>query len=187
MDGDGTNEEVWVAIDPDAASVPCSAFVVVRSQDGNFRSTALAFEEFSGPGFPRLHGLIDMNVLPGYEIVVDVAAGASTQFIAMYAVSGNLVVQILPTGSKQPTAGLFGYGGSVGHIDAIDCIEGHIVVSTAVPSGDGAEYLVKRKDFQPQGLVLVPGGKAQKDRVDLEELDTYPEFASSPLGSCPRI
>lgn len=185
VDGDGSTEEVWIAIDPEATSVPCRAFVVVRSSDGGLRSGALSFQEFSGPGLPKLHGLIEVTPVPGYEIVVDVTAGASTQFVALYAVSGELVVQIVPRGVKEAEGGLFGYGGSVGHLDAIDCLDGRIVVSTAVPSGEGVEYRVTRRDYEPQGLVLIPRGR-QNDLVDLDELERYPEFGSSPLGSCAR-
>jgi hypothetical protein len=186
VDGDGTEEEVWVAVDPAASSMVCSAFVVVQAEDDSLRSAALGFQEFA-PGLPRLHGLVNVNVLPGSEIVVDITGGASTQFLAMYAVSGNTIVQMLPRGAGESERGLFGYGGSVGHLDAIDCVEGYIVVSSAVPAGEGVEYEVTRRDYQPQGLILVPGGKPQKDTVDIDELDKYPEFASGPLGSCPEV
>jgi hypothetical protein len=186
VDGDGRAEEVWIATDPEAASMPCSAFIVVRDEDGGVRSTALAFQEFSGPGLPKLHALLDVNVLPGYEIVVDVLAGASTQFIAVYAVTGNRILQVLPRGVREAERGLFGYGGSVGHIEAIDCVSGRVVVSTAVPSGEGVEYRVTRRRYRPEGLVLIPAGPPQKELIDLDELDRYPEFGSSPLGSCPQ-
>ena len=81
---------------------------------------------------------------------------------------------------------IFGTGGSVGHLDAVDCIEGQIVVSTAVPSGESVEYRVKRLGYALQGLVLARSGPPQRDRVDADELDGYPEFVNSPLGSCPQ-
>lgn len=186
VDGDGTEEEVWVAVDPEASSAPCSAFVVVLSEDGTVRSAALDFQEFA-PGLPRLQGLRNVNVLPGAEIVVDVTGGASSRFLAIYAIGGNRVVQMMPKGADGAEAGLFAYGGSVGHLEAIDCVEGYIVVSTAVPVGESTEYEVSRRDYQPEGLILIPGGKPQKEVVDIEDLDQFPEFRSGPLGSCPEV
>ncbi|MQB01631.1 MAG: hypothetical protein GEU78_15300 [Actinobacteria bacterium] len=185
VDGDGTHEEVWAVVD-DEGGPGCVGFLVVRRADDSLLSTALPFETLFGTFDPRVHALVDLGPLAGYEISAFVGRGASTEFLALYAVSGDTVVQLKINRRPEPERSVFGTYGSVGHLSAIDCVEGHLVVSTAVPSGESVEYRVKRLGYELQGLVLARTGPPQRDRVDADELSGYPEFVSSPLGSCPQ-
>jgi hypothetical protein len=185
VDGDGAAEEVWTVVDQDGPQ-GCVGFLVVRRADDSLLSTPLPFETLFGTFDPRVHALVDLGPLAGYEISTIVGRGASTEFLALYAVSGQTVVQLKINRRPEPERSIFGTYGSVGHLSAIDCVEGNLVVSTALPSGEGVEYRVTRVGYQLQGLVLVRRGSPQRDRVDADELNGYPEFASSPLGSCPQ-
>ncbi|MEA2517332.1 MAG: hypothetical protein QOG16_1170, partial [Actinomycetota bacterium] len=128
----------------------------------------------------------------GVEIVVNVEMGASTQFAALFMLTNEGLV---PMGLKGKGPGpfasdlgdLFPFGGSVGHLDAVDCTdEGDVVMSAAIPSGDSADaYEVERRFFRVQGSKLV----LDKDRtrvevVDAAGVDEFPEFSGSPFLSC---
>ncbi len=135
---------------------------------------------------PSLHGLREIDGEPGLEIVVNEAAGASTQFVGVYRVGEEAIEQLrFPKG----TAGLFAFGGSVGHLEAVDCSgRANVVVSSAVPApGEGALeenlYRVGRIFINYEGSRPEVESK-EIQRVPIEDLDRFPEYANSPFGSC---
>ncbi len=192
VDGDNFPEEIFIAFDPGGA-IGCRAFIVVDIDD-TLQSVAI-WEVGPQSGLPRpsIHGFVDINGEEGAEILVDEAAGASTQFVGAFVFAdGSLSRITVPGGggSSFPELGdLFPYGGSVGHLDAVDCAEdGTIVVSTAVPGRSQEDlengiYTVERTFFRLDGAELHKEGKT-REQVPVGDLEQYPEFAAGPFGSC---
>ncbi|HVF53878.1 MAG TPA: hypothetical protein VNC78_09780 [Actinomycetota bacterium] len=181
VDGDGTDDVISIYIDPDATP-GCQAFLVAET-GGGLISGVMRYDPAFGLTAPRLAGAAEVNGVPGSEIVVDMGAGASTQFAGLFTYEAGALVQIEVRGGDPND--LFAYGGSVGHVEAVDCTQdGLVVVSAALPQAD--EYLLTRSFFAADGALLLPlRGEEQRIRIRLEELDRYPEFAHSPFGGCP--
>jgi hypothetical protein len=184
VDGDGSTDDVSLAFD-DTGALGCQAFLVV---EGSGEGAVLAIESFD-PGFglpqPRLNTLAEIDTAPGNEVVVDLVAGASTQFVGLFTMTGGELARVEVEGGEFPTDDLFPYGGSVGHVDASDCAAaaGTIVISSATPRGD--DYQVIRRFFSFQDSTpRVELSSTKRDRVALEELGRYSEYRSSPFGGC---
>ncbi len=191
VDGDGITDSVSLAFDP-AAPEGCAAFVAVDFVEGIAAAPVWEVGPEGGLPQPRLHGLTDIDGQPGDEVLVDEAAGASTQFVGAFAfVDGDLERITAAEGiTDQPGAfeDLFPYGGSVGHVEAAGCVGDRIVVSVATPSSEQDEasegiYLVKRHIFVVEDAELE---EVETDRaeVPIDQLDRFPEFSSSPFGNC---
>ena len=192
VDGDGAQDEVSLAKDP-AGPEGCAAFVVVRL-GGATAVSAPVWEVGPEGGLPqpRIHGFADIDGRPGEEVLIDEAAGASTQFVGAFVYVEDDLERVTAKGGIAPEAGpfadLFPYGGSVGHIEAVDCTPDGIVVSTAVPSGESAggrsvAYEVKRRIFAYDGASLEEQ-ETESETVPIEDLDRFPEYSASPFGSC---
>jgi hypothetical protein len=184
LDGDGGAEEVSLAFDEGGAH-GCQAFVVV---DGPELAKAIALDGFDpalGLPQPRLHGLAEVDTVPGSEVIVDLVAGAATQFVGLFTMSGGKLARVVVEGDEFPADDLFPYGGSVGHVEASDCTQdpGTVVVSIATPRGE--DYRVTRRFFTVEGasprMVLA---STERKRVAFEELGRFPEYVSSPFGAC---
>jgi len=116
------------------------------------------------PNPPAISSLAAVDDRAGLDVVVDLEAGASTSFAGVFSFGGGSPARLGgPGGSSSVTRDLFAYGGSVGHLEGVDCAgeagSGRIVVSTAVPRGD--RYLVTRRFFQTEDSKLRPAGRAQ--------------------------
>jgi hypothetical protein len=186
VDGDGTDDIVWLARDDDGPA-GCKTFVVAETAGGNL--VAPTDPEGTMVGFePRLQALVQADGRPGAEIIAQVLAGASTQFTAMFTVGdGGLVrVAVEPVGTFGAVADLFPFGGSVGHLEASDCAaDGRIVVSVATPAGgSGERYEVERVFLRFEGSDLVQD-QVTKRVVSAFKIQELPEYRSSPFGSCP--
>ena len=193
VDGDGRFDDVFIAADS-AAPAECAAFVVARLSSGTtVAAPAWEIGRDGGLPQPRIHATVDVDGRPGSEILVDEAAGASTQFLGAYVFSEGDLVEVtvtgtLPSSSVTGTSDLFAYGGSVGHLDAVDCVEEGIVVSSATPSTDGDEqaegiYIVERHFFVFDGATLQREDVA-KEKVPVDQLARLPEYGGTPFGSC---
>ncbi len=192
VNGDGTIETIALALDP-AGAPECSAFVVVDL--GTEIAAAPVWEAGPESGLPqpRINGLENIDGRAGDEILIDEAAGASTQFVGAFTFIDGDLKRITARGgiAEGEVAGfenLFPYGGSVGHIDAVDCSGDGIVVSTATPSSDQDElargiYEVERRFFTLDDGTM-EHDETQRSEVAVDELDRYPEFGSAPFGSC---
>jgi hypothetical protein len=184
VDGDSRPDDVSLAFD-DTGALGCQAFLVV---EGSVGVAVLAIESFDrafGLPQPRLNTLAEVDTAPGREVVVDLVAGASTQFVGLFTVAGGELARVEVEGDEFPTDDLFPYGGSVGHVDASDCAKeaGMIVVSSATPRSD--DYQVIRRFFSFQGSTpRVELSSTERDRVALDELGRFPEYRSSPFGGC---
>ncbi|MGH2747867.1 MAG: hypothetical protein ACRDKB_08085 [Actinomycetota bacterium] len=182
VDGDGSEDEVRLAVD-EGGPEDCRAFVIVDSGDVVH---ALGIEQ-DGMTFdlnlPQLRGLAEIDGRAGAEIVVDLVAGASTQFAGAFTM-GRGPLERLEIAEGVASSDLFAYGGSVGHLDGVDCApDDEIVVTTAVPRG--VRYLVERRF-----LVLDEGEfrttRTERARAPFEGLaERYPELAGAPFATCP--
>ncbi|MFN2389362.1 MAG: hypothetical protein ABR575_07140 [Actinomycetota bacterium] len=191
VDGDGTDDEVSIYMDP-TGPMGCQAFLVVDAAAGRGAVEVWTQGREAGLPQPRLHGMAPVNDLSGSEVLVDEAAGASTQFLAVFAwVDGDLS-RIEPPEEAAPDLwagrvdGLFAYGGSVGHLEAADCVaRARIVVSVALPQGNG--YEVTRGTYTVAGARL-QDERVQRERIGMNELDElarrFPEYGGAPFSSC---
>ena len=179
VDGDGSDDRVFLAVDADAPE-GCKAFLVAETEGG-----ALA-EEISDPdisfdlGLPTLEGITQVDARPGAEVVVRILSGASTLFVGLFTVNEGELERIEIEGDTQ-YGNLFPSGGSVGHLEGSDCIEDGIVVSLAVPKGKG--YDVTRTFYSLTATRAEPTGSAT-EFVRPRSLNRYPEFAGVPFSTC---
>jgi hypothetical protein len=191
LEEDGIRDVVSLSVDR-AGEEGCQAFVVAES-DGDVRSVPIAVPDIPfSLGFPRLISMPLIDDRPGAEIVVGVAAGASTQFAAIYTVDdGGQLVQVVREGVVDPRENLLAFGGSVGHQDAFDCApekgEGVVVVSEATPTGEGARFEYTRRFFVPRAPALYAEDPSLEEEgsVRFNRFETLHEFPNAPFGSCP--
>jgi hypothetical protein len=197
IDGDDTEDTIYLATDSAAtdaaADAGCRSFLIATTEttiysapvdpSGNPRATE-----------PSLNSLIQLDFEPGREIVVNLEAGASTQFVGVFKVTAEGIERITldgrgpgPFAQELARDNLFPFGGSVGHLEAVDCLNpGLIVMSAAIPMGDSADrYEVERRFFRLDGTVL----KLHPESTEVHEVegltvDRFREFAGSPFLSC---
>ena len=183
--GDGVGDEVTLHFDRDAA-VGCQAFLVVGSED-DLVAPVWTMGEPSGLPQPSIFGFSDLDGDGGFEIVISEASGASTQFVNAYKVAEGRIVSLHVPDSDT---GLFAFGGSVGHIEAIDCSpDGEILVSQAVPGeGHAASeqplYEVTRRTYRVEGAELTRVDVERRE-MPIDRLVKFEEFGSGPFASCP--
>lgn len=187
VDGDGATDRVHIAVDP-AGGEGCSAFVVVEAAAGTTAAPTWEIGSQGGLPAPRIRGFADLNGSGGEEVLVDEAAGASTQFVGAFIYSDDGLARVtVPggVGSDVPgTENLFPYGGSVGHLEAADCAgDGTIVISTAVPGSDQGVYEIERRFYVFDGTDL-ERGDVESESAPIARLSRFPEYSSSPFGSC---
>ena len=190
LDDDGVPDEVFLVVD-EAGEPSCQAFVVVASE-GSLRSAPIEVPDIPfGMGFPRLISLPLIDDRPGAEIVIGVAAGASTQFAAVYTAIDGAIVQVVREGATAPQENLLAFGGSVGHQDAFDCApemgEGVVVVSEAAPVGGGERFRYVRRFFASPtpGEMTEEPELREEGTIRFNRFDSLHEFPNAPFGSCP--
>jgi hypothetical protein len=184
VDGDGTDDKVSLFADPEGDE-GCGAFLVVEAAS-TIVASVWEVGEVAGLPQPSLQGLRDVDGAAGFEIIVNEAAGASTQFVAVYRVQGDAIERFEFAGEPED---MFAFGGSVGHVEAVDCsAETDVVVSTAVPA-PGEEALEKGLYRVVRTLISYDGvtprvEDKQVHEVLISDLDRFPEYANSPFGTC---
>ncbi|MGH2729865.1 MAG: hypothetical protein ACRDJI_04570 [Actinomycetota bacterium] len=189
ISGDGTEDSAAVHVD-DSAGAGCQAFVVVTAENGVSSAPVWVLGATGGLSTPTLGSLAPIGREPGLEVIVNEAAGASTQFVGAFSLTGEGLRRMEVRGpSVSDVAGLFASGGSVGHLEAVDCLDDGVVVSAATPAAGRAAlgrgiYNVVRRVFGVAGPVLEPES-THRNRVDIDDLNSrFPEFAHSPFLSC---
>lgn len=182
VDGDGVEDSVSIHFDP-AGPDGCQAFVVAESDGGTVAGPLETWREDFGLPMPTINTLTDVDGEPGDEVVVNMGAGASTQFVGLVSASGESLVQVMPEGlPDQAAQGMFGFGGSVGHLEAVDCARfGGVVSSFAIPRGN--RYRVERRYLVFRGDDL-QFSHVEVERVAPDLIDRLPEYSASPFGSC---
>lgn len=192
VDGDGAADDVHLAMD-EAGGEGCAAFVVVElASSGVHAAPVWQVGPQGGLSTPRIQGFADINDAGGEEIVVDEAVGASTQFVGAFIYTDNALQRVtisggLETTSAPGTENLFPYGGSVGHVEAVDCASpGTVVISAATPAstqeGQGIYELERR--FYSFDEASLEREDVETQQVPIARLSRFPEYASSPFGSC---
>lgn len=182
LDGDGDAESVAVHFDP-SGDAGCQGFVVAESADGTIAAPLETWRTDFGLPAPTLDTLREVDGEPGLEVVVNMGMGASTQFVGIVTAEGGVLHQVTAEpGDNAVGEGLFGFGGSVGHVEAVDCAPGGGIVSSfATP--DGSSYRVERRFLVFDGTRLVED-RVEVETAPLEEIDRFPEYRKSPFGSC---
>lgn len=194
VDGDGSADTVYLAQDEDAEP-GCRSFVAV---DTGARLISAPVDplgtERSLPK-PALRFVVPINDVAGDEVVVNIEMGASTEFVGVFTTNDDGLARIEldgkgpgPFAQELGKDALLAFGGSVGHMEAVDCAtrDGFVVLSAAVPSGSSADvYEVERRFFRADGsvLTLVPA-LTEKHTVKNLAIEDFSEFARSPFGSC---
>jgi hypothetical protein len=189
VDGDGGEDVVAIYVD-DPGEESCRAFLAVDESDITpvpiWESASLG-----GPLEPTFNGAFDVDGDGDAEIVVNEAAGASTQFVGLFDVVDKALTRIPAPISPGASAGfgLFATGGSVGHIEAVDCLApGQIVVSIATPARERKAQKEGEYDLHRTLVSLSSGrvfdGGTEQQTLPIEDVLALPEFSGAPFGSC---
>ncbi|MGH2774469.1 MAG: hypothetical protein ACRDJT_03420 [Actinomycetota bacterium] len=182
--GDGAADEVFIAVDEEA-EIGCRALLFVRS-DGGTRAASLDVEDTDlGLGLPALSGLKQIDGDGGSDVIVDMAAGASTLFAGVFVFADGGLDQIRIEGSQPPAENLFAHGGGIAQLSAAGCAAEGVIVSTAV--AEGRRYRVDRHTYEFDRAVLARNpAMDETERLRLEMIPrSFPEFAGPPFSSCP--
>lgn len=187
VDGDRSDDAISILVDR-GGDVGCQAFLVVETSGGRASNTVWTQGSAAGLPQPRLHGFSPVNGVPGMEVLVDEAAGASTQFVGVFTLDEARLERVA---LERDTAtdlwsgaadGLFPYGGSVGHVEAADCLApGLIAVSIALPDANRYEVVRRILELEVDVMVL---RETERDRVRAGAVRRFPEFNGSPFESC---
>jgi hypothetical protein len=179
VDGDGADDTVFLAVDPEGPE-GCRAFVVADTGTGRLA------EEVSDPdisfdlGLPTLEGTMQIDGRPGDEIIVRIMTGASTLFVGLFTVLDGELERVKVAGDSE-FGDLFPSGGSVGHLEGSDCTEDGIVVTVALPKERG--YEVTRSFYTLDDARAKPGER-DVSYVWPRNLDKFPELAGPPFTHC---
>lgn len=185
VDGDGLSDQVQLALDR-GASLGCQAFIIVQTGSSTISGAIDAWSLEGGLPQPRLHSVAQINATGGDDVIVDVAVGASSQFVSVLVdVDGALAPLSFDKNPPEGFRDMFAYGGSVGHVDGADCApDGGVVVSSAVAADNG--YRVTRRFFTVHGATMkADPSRDQTSSAPLDGLARFPEFPAAPFGTCP--
>ncbi len=182
IDGDGRSDRVSLFVDR-TAEPGCVALVVVRDRDGidavALNDGLISFEL----GLPRVSSLVDIDSARGLEIVIDVAQGASTAFVGVFSMASGRLERVRPPPLPNIPTGMFAHGGSVGHLDAVDCRGNLIMVSSASSQGRG--YEVIRRFLEPRGpRWRLRRSLTERSSVRPRRIARFEEFSAPPFSSC---
>ena len=183
--GDGVAEEVFIAVD-EGAEVGCRALLFVRSDEGTSAASLDVEDTELGLGLPALSGLKQIDGKGGSEVIVDMAAGASTLFAGVFTFADGGLDQVRIEGSQPPAENLFAHGGGVAQLSAADCAaDNAVLISTAV--SEGRRYRVGRYSYEFDGVLLARNPTQDETRIVRLEMipRSFPEFARPPFSSCP--
>jgi hypothetical protein len=181
MDGDGDQDVVSVAKD-ELGTAGCKGFLVVDQGDS---VASLPVEDTLEVdfGLPQLVGFGEIDASPGAEALLRVNQGASTSFLAVYSLGLGSLVKLPFVDGPHPD-GVLPYGGTISHLDGVDCVDGSVVSTSAAPEGNG--YLLTRSFYVPgDGVMEFDDARTEEVSVEIPELETFPEFAGEPFDNCP--
>lgn len=184
LDGDGRAETVWLAID-DGAEAGCQVFLTVASGP-QLRSVPIVQPELNlALAPPSVIGMARVDPEPGLEVVVDLVIGASTRFVGLFGMQGEDLTRIGFDGPGTLPRDLFAYGGSVAHIDGVDCARplGTVVVTNATPRAE--RYTVVRRYYRmSHGGSTLLSQRTERRVVPPKALNRFSELASPPFAGC---
>ena len=184
IDGDGRSEVIWLAVDP-RAKAGCQVFLAAGSGPV-VHSLAIVQPELNlelSP--PALNALAAIDTEPGLEVVVDLVMGASTRFVGLFGMHSGALERVRFDGPSTLPPDLIPYGGSVAHLDGVDCVrpQGTIVMSSASPTAE--RYAIRRRFYRvtPGRSTLLPL-RTEHHTVKAGALNRFPELASPPFAGC---
>jgi len=183
--GDGEADGVFIAVD-DRAESGCRALLFVTSGDRTIAASLDFGDTDLGLGLPALEGIKQVDGDGGGDLVVNMAAGASTLFAGVFIFADGGLEQIRIEGSQPPVENLFAHGGGVAQLSAADCGgDGAVLVSTAM--SDGRRYRVDRYTYEfEDGVLARDSAKDERQTLRAQSLPrSFPEFAGPPFSSCP--
>ena len=194
VDGDGEPDPLGIALDR-TAEIGCQAFLFVRI--GTEIHAAPVWEQGGQTGLtqPSVSSTVEIDGEEGAEVVVLEAVGASTEFVGVLTFTGDGLRRLEPGPDLASTfpspEGLFPFGGSIGHVDGVDCVDGGgLVMSSAVPGNrpsdlEGSVYVLERRFVAVDDATLVKE-RTERERLSLDEIFELPEFSGTPFASCPN-
>ncbi|MGI8520361.1 MAG: hypothetical protein ACR2MC_07150, partial [Actinomycetota bacterium] len=119
----------------------------------------------------------------GLEIVIDVAQGASTAFVGVFSMASGRLERVRPPRLPNIPAGLFAHGGSVAHLDAVECRRDLVMLSSALAEGRG--YAVTRRFLEPRGTRwLLQRSLTERSTISSQRIVRFEEFSAPPFASC---
>lgn len=184
VDGDGRSEVIWLAVDP-RAGASCQVFLAAGS-GSVVRSLPIVQPEMNlALSPPALNTLAAIDTEPGLDVVVDLVTGASTRFVGLFGMYSGALERVRFDGPGTLPADLFAYGGSVAHLDGVDCAgrRGTIVVSSASPRAE--RYAIVRRFYRvtPGGSTPLPV-RTERHTVEARALNRFSELGSPPFAGC---
>ena len=184
VDGDGRPEVVWLAVDR-RARAGCQVFLAAGS-GAVVDSLPIVQPELNlALSPPALNALAAIDTEPGLEVVVDLVMGASTRFVGLFGMDSGALERFRFDGPGSLPPHLFAYGGSVAHLDGVDCAgsRGTIVMSSA--SATAERYAILRRFYRvpPGSLTLLPR-RTEHHTVEARALNRFSELASPPFAGC---
>lgn len=181
-DGDGSSDRTTVRIDPEA-SEGCTAAVVVEAATAIYSAPLDLLDPgaaLSELGVPAARSLTELNGADGAEIIVTAHVGASTEFVAVFTIANGRLVRM---SVDRDDDDLFGFGGSVGHLEAVDCTPaGDLLVTIAAVRGRG--YVITRSLYAPETSSFRLN-ETERSFTDPDGLADYPDLHAPPFGTCP--
>jgi hypothetical protein len=181
----GAADEVFIAVD-EGAEIGCRALLFVRSDEGTSAASLDIEDTDLGLGLPALAGLRQIDGDGGSDVIVNMAAGASTLFAGVFTFADGGLEQVRIEGSQPPAENLFAHGGGVAQLSAAGCAtDAAVLISTAV--AEGRRYRVDRHtyEFHDGVLTRIPA-LDETERRRLERIPrSFPEFAGPPFSNCP--
>jgi hypothetical protein len=183
--GDGEEDDVFIAVD-EKAELGCRALLFVSSADHVSAASLDGGDTDLALGLPALVGIKQVDGVGGGDLLVNMAAGASTLFAGVFVFTDGGLEQIQIEGSQPPLENLFAHGGGVAQLSAADCgNDGAVLVSTAM--AEGRHYRVDRHTYEfDDGVLARDPTSDETRRVKPQSIpQSFPEFAGPPFSSCP--
>jgi len=183
--GDGEADDVFIAVD-EKAELGCRALLFVSSADSISAASLDGGDTDLGLGLPALEGIKQVDGVGGGDLVVNMAAGASTLFAGVFVFADGGLEQIRIEGSQPPVENLVAHGGGVAQLSAANCgDDGGVLVSTAI--AEGRRYRVDRHTYEfDDGVLARDPARDETRRVRPQSIPlSFPEFAGPPFSSCP--
>jgi hypothetical protein len=183
--GDGEEDDVFIAVD-EKAELGCRALLFVSSADHVSAASLDGGDTDLVLGLPALVGIKQVDGVGGGDLLVNMAAGASTLFAGVFVFTDGGLEQIQIEGSQPPLENLFAHGGGVAQLSAADCgSDGAVLVSTAM--AEGRHYRVDRHAYEfDDGVLARDPTSDETRRVKPQSIpQSFPEFDGPPFSSCP--
>jgi WD40 repeat protein len=192
VDGDGLDDEVWVAIDTRSEELTCRYFLVVETAEGRVATRIdLTYTEGTNDELVTVQSLVDIDDKEGLEVFVHLQRGL-VEFGAIYTMSGRILAPAVSTEPDGVENGLFSYGGGESAMSGVDCTgkPGIIVVSGAHRKGNG--WVVERNYLRLEGSEFRLYEQSERYELTNQELEEssleerFHEFEPIAFPSCPR-